>query len=165
MTTSKVEARPCKPKRSAYDDDLPVRFRDMYGLWVKGAPTKVLIYSLTGELIVAWMLPSTALAATLCERAAGVFFMNPSRFSFVTFSDHTQTAQLLVSIWSKKPLAWLAKFEPVIQMYMFVRELTENENIMREYGWRYLRNWRCLTNALRMQKQSDVQEERSICGE
>ena len=160
MTTSKVEARPCKPKRSAYDDDLPVRFCDKYGLWVKGAPTKVLIYSLTGELIVAWMLPSTALAATLCERAARVFLINPSRFCFRTFSGHLVSGHVF-----RKPLAWLAKFEPVIQMYMFVRELTENENIMREYGWRYLRNWRCLTNALRMQKQSDVQEERSICGE
>ena len=149
MTTSKVEARPCKPKRSAYDDDLPVRFRDMYGLWVKGAPTKVLIYSLTGELIVAWMLPSTALASTLCERAAGAFLMNRSRFSFKTFPDHTQTAQLLVNNESKKPLAWVAKFEPVIQMQMNVREVTEDETICGEYGWRYLRNWKCLTNAAR----------------
>ena len=142
------EAKLGKPKRSAYDDDLPVRFRDRYGLWLRGAPTKVLIYSSTGELIVAWRIPSTALASILCQRAASVFLMNPSRFSFMTFSDHTQTAQLLVNNESKKPLAWVAKFEPVIQMQINVRELTEDETICGEYGWRCMRNWKCLSNAV-----------------
>lgn len=143
-----LESRLGKPKRSAYDDELPVQFRDKCGLWVRGEPTKVLIYSSTGELIVGWRIPSTALACTLCGRAAKAFLMNPSRFTFQTFSEQTQTSLLFVNNESYKPLTWVAKFEPVIHMKMFVRELDENETKYADYGWRVLRKWRSLTYAL-----------------
>ena len=127
-------------KKAKNDDFLPVRLRYPNGLWHQGEPVLARIYTVNGDYVAEWSLPTTALACSLCSRAACLYLTNPGRFSFIG----TEGGQHVITYKSCKPLIWLFRFEKIISLQIVVREPTKFEMEIKEYGWRPLRNWRLL---------------------
>ena len=132
--------QPPSSKRAKNDDFLPVRFRDGNGSWIQGEPILVRIYTVSGDYVDEWSLPSTANARVLCSHAACLYLTNPGRFSFIGAAGGPR----VISYNSSKPLIWMFGFAKIISLQIVVREPTTFEMHFGEYGWRPLRNWRRL---------------------
>ena len=132
--------QPPSSKRAKNDDFLPVRFRDRNGSWIQGEPILVRIYTVSGDYVDEWSLPSTADARVLCTHAACLYLTNPGRFSFIGAAGGPR----VISYNSSKPLIWMFGFAKIISLQIVVREPTTFEMHFGEYGWRPLRNWRRL---------------------
>ena len=127
--------QPPSSKRAKNDDFLPVRLSG-----IQGEPTLVRIYTVSGDYVDEWSLPSTAKANSLCTHAAFLYLTNPGRFSFIGAARGPR----VISFNSSKPLIWMFGFAKIISLQIVVREPTTFEMHFGEYGWRPLRNWRRL---------------------
>ena len=141
---SGAPAKQSLPRPHAMDDSaLPARLRHRNGLWVQGRPTRVRVYTLAGELIALWKLPTPALACSLCGRAAGLCKVSPSRCTFVLLGE--RGSKTTIGHMSKETLIWWGGFEPMISVQLL---LAPYEGPPHEYGCRDIRNWRRFAAAL-----------------
>ena len=99
-------------KKAKNDDFLPARLRYPNGLWHQGEPVLARIFTVNGDYVAEWSLPTTALAYSLCSRAACLYLTNPGRFSFIG----TEGGQHVITYKSCKPLIWLFRFEKIISL-------------------------------------------------
>ena len=123
--------------QSSNGDHFPVRLRDDYGLWKRGSPMTVHVFDMKGEEIAEWSIPTTALACILCEEGAELYLVNSSRCHF-TFLE-ASAKNLVITHATTKPLIWLARFEAIVSMQIYIGPSTADGD---DYGWRPLRNWR-----------------------
>ena len=154
-----------QPPIALMDDTcLPVRLRDRYGRWIRGQPTKVHIYTVNGEKVAVWTIPSTEPGCTLCCRAAKLYLMNPSRFKFTMIDMigplRAGDTQVIIDYDTTKPLNWILKFQPWVSMQIVISmvDIAELFEIgdEREFGWRPLRNWRRLYRCIQDRHTSDI---------
>ena len=125
--------------QSRDDRVLPVRLFTRQGLWAKGAPTIVHAYSLAGEKVMVWALPSPALATSLTERVARLYLVRPGRCRCVMLGGASCKA---ITDKSNIPLTWWCRFEPVISVQLQIAPPDLEDEYTGEYGWTCLRNWR-----------------------
>lgn len=136
-----------EPARARYDCMLPVRWRDTLGLWVKGTPTKVCVYSVGGEKVMVLALPSTALASILCSKASSWFIVPPNGCTFAILGKTARHD--IITDESFTPLCWWARFEPAISVQVQLIPVNTDyvDDGSREFGWRPVRHWRRLVAA------------------
>ena len=102
--------------------------------------TTINLWSLSGAFLAECELPGAALRGCLHERAAGLFLMSSSRFQFVDMSQPPHPLRRLHR--NGGNLAECVRFRSPVNIQVVVLP-QDNENPC-EYGWRPLRNWRCL---------------------
>jgi hypothetical protein len=147
----KADARSEGPSQD--DSSLPVRFRQVQGLWIQRRVMEARVYTIGGGTFAIWSVASTALAGWLFERAASWSLRMPSSFRFVLLSDGA-IGRPDISITYEgparsKPLSWLSRFAPSVEIQVSIRAPTEEESGLKEFGWRPLRNWKTLCKKLR----------------